>query len=197
MKWHSPALCLRFTDQPPALLLGNRENWVFPSSVCHLLFRKPASHLPSLTVGVPVPQAPRSPLQPCRALPAASCPSPRYLPCVARPVSAASRLLRLLLHLQQGAWTKVFPGQPQPPLGRVQNPSQVYKTCKFYAAKCISSRLSASIPFVTVQYLQDPLKLLAVSRAHESPEEKFALAPISCLCSSIQTINNTLAQQEA
>lgn len=74
MKWHSPALCLRFTDQPPALLLGNRENWVFPSSVCHLLFRKPASHLPSLTVGVPIPQAPRSPpatlpCSPCSLMP--------------------------------------------------------------------------------------------------------------------------------
>lgn len=44
-KRHFPAPPLRLTDQPPALLLGDRENQVFPSSPCCLIFCKFASCL--------------------------------------------------------------------------------------------------------------------------------------------------------
>lgn len=94
VKWHFPAPSLHLTDQLPALLLDDRENQVFPSSPCCLMFGKSASCLPNSWVP---PWAPWSswclPTPPCKhagTVPAALCSSLCYLPCVAHPVSIAS-----------------------------------------------------------------------------------------------------------
>ena len=73
VKWLFPASSLHLSDEPPAPLLGNRENQVFPSSLCHLLFCKSPLCLHSLTVMVPVPQAPHFSRWPPSTLPRSPC----------------------------------------------------------------------------------------------------------------------------